>query len=234
METKKAFVRTLERLEGYVKRMDVDLQNARYLHDTDNMAWAYKAAMDIENMAERIVLLSRALPIYTGNPVAAQDVGNCIAANIPVEIGFTAESWFCVRIPLLLPKKAEGSASYVRSFLYPAMQQFFRNKPPVRYSNCVLIYRHVYDKDRSERQRRDHDNIEINMVSDTVALYVMEDDAPVTCQHYYCSAAGTTEQTEVYVVPVKEFHLWLVTETRFPDKGVKLYENIPELPQKEV
>ncbi len=97
------------------------------------------------------------------------------------------------------------------------------NQTPVRYNNCVLIYRHVYDAARPERQRRDHDNIEINMVSDIVAMYVMPDDGPSICSHYYCSAAGTEDRTEVYVVPRESFPIWLVTEKAMPSEGVKLY-----------
>lgn len=73
-------------------------------------------------------------------------------------------------------------------------------------------------------KKRDHDNIEINMVSDIVALYVMPDDGPDVCSHFYCSAKGTDERTEVYVVPKSDFTAWLDTEKTMPDKGVKLYE----------
>lgn len=88
----------------------------------------------------------------------------------------------------------------------------------------MLIYRHVYSRDRPERQRRDHDNIEVNMVSDTVALYVLPDDGPEICCHYYCSAAAQTERTEVYVVPQTEFPYWFESEKKMPEEGVKLYE----------
>ena len=94
----------------------------------------------------------------------------------------------------------------------------------MRYQDCVLIYRHVYDRARPERKMRDHDNIEINMVSDIVAMYVMPDDSPAVCSHYYCSTAGQEERTEVYVVPKKEFPIWLAMENTMPDEGVELYE----------
>ena len=71
---------------------------------------------------------------------------------------------------------------------------------------------------------RDHDNIEINMVSDIVAMYVMPDDGPAVCAHYYCSAAAEQERTEVYVVPKSDFPAWLSGEAAMPDGGVKLYE----------
>lgn len=65
------------------------------------------------------------------------------------------------------------------------------------------------------------------MVSDIIALYVMDDDAPSLCRHYYCSAAGSEERTEVYVVPTCDFPNWLITEKVIPDEGVMLYENDP-------
>ena len=144
--------------------------------------------------------------------------------EIPVKIGYTKEGWFSVRIPMLLPKKSKGSTDYIRSFLYPAMRDFFVEKSPVRYREAVLIYRHVYDRRRPERQMRDHDNIEINMVSDIVAMYVMPDDGPAVCAHYYCSAAAEQERTEVYVVPKGDFPTWLSGEAAMPDGGVELYE----------
>jgi serine O-acetyltransferase len=36
-----------------------------------------------------------------------------IRKHFPVEIGFTKEGWFCLRIPLLLPKKEKGSAAFI-------------------------------------------------------------------------------------------------------------------------
>ena len=104
------------------------------------------------------------------------------------------------------------------------MMNFFMNKRPVRIDDCVLIYRHVYDKARPERRKRDHDNIEINIVSDIVALFVMPDDGPSVCSHYYCSAEGSNERTEVYVIPKPDFPVWLAIEKTMPDEGVKLFE----------
>lgn len=227
-----SFSMTLAKLESQAQKLNMSLRNTRYMYETGNMALTYEIAMRTADVAERIVLLARALPAYTGNPMAAMEVQNLIDISIRVEVGFTDQGWFCVRMPLLLPKKESGSADYVRSFLYPAMNDFFRNKAPVRYEDCVLAYRHVYAKDRPERQKRDHDNIEINMVSDIVALYVLTDDAPSLCRHYYCSAAAKEERTEVYVIPYSDFPLWLDIEKSMPEEGVTLCEQRPEPPKK--
>ena len=229
-----AFSTALCKLESAVKKLDVAVANTRHMYVLGATELAYAAALRCAAAAEQATLLARALPAYTGSPFAAMDVETITATNVPVEIGFTAEGWFSVRLPLLLPKKERGSAEYVRSILLPALKTFFAGRPPMRFDNCVLIYRHVYAEGRPERQRRDHDNIEINMVSDCIALYAMTDDAPGLCSHYYCSAAATAERTEVYVVPQREFAAWLEAEKIMPDEGVKLYDSPPESGKKAV
>ncbi len=224
MAGESSFIKVLDKAELAKRNLEAQMAHVRRFYQDVNLQAAYDAALQMEEISERLVLLTRRLPAYTGCPVAETMVENCMAESIPVEIGFTAEGWFALRIPALLPKKASGSADYVRSFLYPAMRRFFQAQPPVRYQDCVLVYRHVYSRDRPERRYRDHDNIEVNMVSDIVALYVMPDDGPKVCAHYYCSASGADDRTEVYVVPKEEFPLWLVTERAMPDQGVKLYE----------
>lgn len=198
------------------------------------MQVAYEQAMRLEETAERLVLLTRVLPAYTGSDVARLDVDNTIKLCIPVDIGFTTEGWFCLCIPALLPKKGGGSADYIRSFLYPAMQEYFQKKEPVRFTDCVLVYRHVYDRERPERRMRDHDNIETNMVSDIVAMYVMPDDAPPVCSHYECSVMGEDDRTEVYVIPRTDFPQWLSQENERLGEEENVYEKTLEMAKKDM
>ena len=212
MEESKAFIKALERIEKMEGRFQNQMAVVRRLCQDNATRQAYEQAMRLEETSEKLVLLTRVLPVYTGCPYAGEEVQDVVAASVPVEIGFSTEGWFCIRLPCLLPKKEAGSADYIRSFLYPALQRYFAARPPVRYRDCVLIYRHVYDRERPERQRRDHDNIEVNMVSDIIAIYVLPDDRPGVCSHYYCSAAGEADWTEVYVVPKTDFPVWLAME----------------------
>lgn len=218
------FPDTVAKIGKLEKRLQEQLAFVQRSYQDSRMGEAYQHSLNLEETAERMVLLARTLPVYTGAPGAGFEVEQRMEKCIPVEIGFTESNWFCLRIPALLPKKAAGSADYIRSFLYPAMRRFFEGKPSVRYGDCVLAYRHVYDRERPKRRMRDHDNIEINMVSDIVAMYVMPDDSPAVCSHYYCSAEGNGDYTEVYVVPKRDFPLWLSMEKEMPDKGVTLYE----------
>lgn len=208
------YIKTLDKVETKLQRMKEQADAIRWFYDNDNLLESYKQALKLEELSEEAVLLTRVLPAYTGAVNAIVEVDKIVSDTIPVKIGFTAEGWFSVRIPALLPKKASGSADYIRSYLYPAMRRFFEGKPPVRFKDCVIVYRHVYDQSRPEREMRDHDNIEINMVTDIIAMYVLPDDNPAVCSHYYCSAAGCEDRTEVFVIPKREFSRWMAEEKR--------------------
>lgn len=224
MEQRNSFQKVLGRVEKKAGKLWDQIHLVKDSCQGHQMQVAYEQAMRLEETAERLVLLTRVLPAYTGSDVARLDVDNTMKLCIPVDMGFTAEGWFRLCIPALLPKKGGGSADYIRSFLYPAMQEYFQGKEPVRFKDCVLVYRHVYDRERPERRMRDHDNIETNMVSDIVAMYVMPDDAPSVCSHYECSVMGEEDHTEVYVVPRTDFSQWLLQE----NESLKEEENSDE------
>lgn len=224
MKTRSTFQKALDKIDAKIQELYEQAFFVRRSYQDGNIKQAYESALRLEEVSEKTVLLTRALPAYTGNPKARLETENLIKLSIPIEIGFTKEGWFSLRIPALLPKKDAGSADYIRSSLYLAMREFFLDSQPVRYNDCVLIYRHIYARDRPERKKRDHDNIEVNMVSDIVAMYVLPDDGPSICSHYYCSAQGQSDRTEVYVVPQCEFTEWLENEKQMPEQGVKLYE----------
>lgn len=224
MKTHNTFQKALDKIDAKIQELHEQAFSVRRSYQDGNIKQAYESALRLEEVSEKTVLLTRALPAYTGNPKARLETENLIKLSIPIEIGFTKEGWFSLRIPALLPKKDAGSADYIRSSLYLAMREFFLDSQPVRYNDCVLIYRHIYARDRPERKKRDHDNIEVNMVSDIVVMYVLPDDGPSVCSHYYCSAQGQSDRTEVYVVPQCGFTEWLENEKQMPEQGVKLYE----------
>ena len=230
----KRFEQTIERIDRMLAGMTNRIDVIRSCCDQGNLRACYTQLLRLEENAERLTLMTRALPICTGARSAPEDVEQIMQDTIPVELGFTEGGWFCLRMPMLLPKKEAGSVNYLRGFLYPALQEFFSKKPPVRYENCVIIFRHVYARDYPERLKRDHDNIEVNLVTNAVALYTMPDDAPAYCSHFYCSGVDECERTEVYVVPRAEFPQWLSQQGGIPDGGVKLYENRPNPTEKDM
>jgi len=113
-------------------------------------------------------------------------------------------------IPALLPRKERGNQDYIQENLYPAMKRFVEARPPVHFEKSVIVFRHVYDRQRPERLLRDHDNIELNAVVNVVVFYLLRSDGPKWLEHYYCAARGEADATEVYLVPQDDFDIFRV------------------------
>lgn len=218
------FQQMVTRIDRMLARAKDMSETVRILCEKGDMEEANETAFRLEEITEKVVLLTRALPAYTGYPRAKSEVNHIISETVPITIGYTKEGWFSVRIPMLLPKKEHGSTDYIRQILYPAMQRFFKGKIPKKLDRACIVIRHVYSEDRPERRARDHDNIETRIVSDIVAMYTVVDDSPIYCSHLYLTAVGSDERTEVYVIPQSELPTFMEREEGMPKEGEKLYE----------
>lgn len=165
----------------------------------------YRASFSLVQVCEKLALTARALPAYTGRPGAMIVVEQQMMDVTPASMGYTPEGWFTMSIPFLLPKKRGKEMDYLQGLLYPHFRRFFQGHHPEMISDAVLVFRHVYNKKRPERQWRDHDNLEVKTITDMIALFLMPDDNPTICQHFHCSAAGDEEHTEIYLIPQSKF-----------------------------
>ena len=223
------FVKTFTNLEKHYNKLGKEIENTRMLMKGWDTDYAYAYSLRVHEEAERIVLLARDLPCHLGMRDAEERVRSEMEKIVPIEIGYTEEGWFSIKMFSLLPRKEHGNVNYIRQCLYDAMGKFFKDHICDLQKDCVIIYRHVYYNGFPERQMRDHDNIEINMVTDVLATFVLRDDGPSVCRHYYCSAKGSENRCEVYVFPQTDFEKWLKEEQKMPDEGIKLF---PESPKK--
>ncbi len=206
----KQLKRDLDQVSNHLKQMSELNGLIVRCVDTGAMTAAYENALELERLSESCTLYARELPCEFGVPNAVGCVEMIIRDSVLCDIGFTDEGWFRLSIPILLPKKSrKGTVDYIRGTLYPPMTDFFRTNPVKRLDDCVIVFRHVYDRNTPEKRRRDHDNIEIKQVTDIVAWFTMTDDGPGVCSHFYCSAEGERNKTEVYVVPGCDFPKWL-------------------------
>ena len=131
----------------------------QYAQEHGMLSEANMMAFENYRHAEALALCYRAIPTYTGLPYAKKEVQRIMSEEVPFEIGYTDEGWFCVRFPRMLPKKEKGGVEYIRGQLYPALERFFKNEFPVRFGDCVIIYRHVYAEGFPDRKKRDHYSI---------------------------------------------------------------------------
>lgn len=157
-------------------------------------------------LLERSWGILKGLILESGRPNATVALDKVICNAAPVDISFTEEGWFRMKMSSLPAKEMATNANYIRDVLYAQLGAYFRKEGcRKRFHNCVIIFNHIYRYDVPEKQYRDHDNIERNMVVDAVALFVMEDDGARRCQHYYYSSSGDDNATEVFVVPEDQF-----------------------------
>ena len=222
------FLKTFTNLEKHYNKLGKEIENTRMIMKGWDTDYAYAYSLRVHEEAERIALLARNLPCHLGIRDAEERVQSEMEKIVPIEIGYTEEGWFSIKMFSLLPRKEHGNVNYIRQCLYYEMIKFFNEHIHELQKDCVIIYRHVYYNGFPERQMRDHDNIEINMVTDILATFVLRDDGPSVCRHYYCSAKGNENRCEVYVVPQTDFEKWLKAETKMPDKGIKLFPISPK------
>lgn len=208
------FLEVLSQTEVKLKQMSQQVDNIRWMAENGRYDAALEHALRLEYNSERLTLLTRALPGYTGNPLAKAHVEKAIREAVPVEVGYTAEGWFSLRLPLLLPKKEKGSTEFIRGFLYPSMGKFFQGKDPVRYPDAVMIFRHVYSRDRPERERRDHDNIEVNIVADMGFQFMMSLCRRQQCCHITKIMGHIKTRATIYILRIE-------TGRRLPRRGIK-------------
>lgn len=207
------FEKQLMRAMQQTERVNESEQTIINSVGTGDFFKAYNDAFDFAYEVERLSLMARQLPAYTGRSAARDTMEAQVLRSMPITVGYTITGWFGLRLPSLLPKKEKGSADYVRLSLYLALKDYFIQNERKRFRESVIVFRHRYDRHRPERWARDHDNIEINAVIDALALFVLEDDTANLCDHYYCSVSGECNQTEVYVIPRHEFPGWVTMVT---------------------
>ena len=99
-----SFQRTLRDLEGKERQIQMLLRSVQQAQEEET---AYQLSFRLAAACEQATLLARALPAYTGRLRAFQEVGGMVCETVPMDIGFTQEGWFCLRIPFLLPKKGD-------------------------------------------------------------------------------------------------------------------------------
>ena len=188
-----------------LKKVQATLAKTLLFEEGKRYELAYEQAFDFAYEAEKLTLLAREIPAYTGHPKARERMEEQVANTIPISIELIPEGWLKAVIPALLPRKECGNQDYIQENLFPAMRRFMQSRPPFHFGKSVIVFRHVYNHERPERLLRDHDNIELNAVVNVIALYLLRSDGPKWLEHYYCAARGETDSTEVYLVPQDDF-----------------------------
>lgn len=186
----------LNNIESYISKMKKYANNGMY---EDLVETSFRLCKESESFTE----LTRLLPIYTGTYGAKELVEDIIIDTL--EINIDEDDYFTkIHLNALLPKKEKERAGYIRTALISALDRYNVDNPikPIT-EPVVIVFSHNYSDDK--RMWRDHDNIEINVVVDALALYFLIDDTSMLCDHFYFSNKSTEDSTDVYLVKQKDF-----------------------------
>ena len=117
-EENSIFMKTSSRALGILTQLHSETAQAMYAYTVGRQQEANEMALSNAILAERLIGCYRVIPTLLGSPHARKNVEQIMQDEIPIEIGFTADGWFSLRIPRLLPRKerGKGSVEYIRGF----------------------------------------------------------------------------------------------------------------------
>lgn len=116
---------------------------------------------------------------------------------------------FKVTIPCQLPKRRQKNTEYLVQPLMAALYEFADHTPLPKFDEAAVCFVYVVSPQKPLSQVQDHDNIENKQILDVIGTFLLQDDNGLLCSTYQRTERGDHDRTEVYVMPRKNFPLWL-------------------------
>ncbi len=187
---------------------------------------AHQRSLSFWEDACKFFNLGSSIPLISGDPAMELEVDRIVEKELHIEMGYTTEGWFLLKMPSLNPRKDKGNNNHLRRMLIPAFKKYFNGRSETQlFDKCWVIYRHVYDQNYDASARYDIDNYERNYVTDVIAMYVLVDDSAKHCNHILMSVPGSFPHTEVYVIPYEDLFIWLQAMPDIVDSELKIIES---------
>ena len=215
---KEVLSRKINKVAGEIRCLGVDvaalgeLDVARQHDDYSSLS------MDIAIKGEYIVRKLRDLVCgYSSTPKTQLMEQVADGQDILVYYAVAAdESIVEIVIPSLIPNRTKKTMGFITAPLHAALESFVADKPTEqpfkRFKNCVICITHVYSKDLFTKSRqRDHDNIELKGIIDTINTFLLIDDSMVFCDIFTTHTLSDQDYTLISIVPKDMFMEWYLT-----------------------
>lgn len=214
---KEYFDHALDRAIDRAARILDDLRFIRQMHREGQKEQVYNYTLGMVEDVENMTRNARELVLSQRTPTGAEDVRRIVHDNYKIEMGFTQKEWFCLRMPLIIPKKNGYSVKYVENRLRAALEDFWKYRPRIAfpYYNSVIVFRHLYTWRTNAWEHCVPADSEVDCVIRLIFVYVLHQMFQISFQHYHCCSIGEEERTEVYVMPISDFDKWLAQETPY-------------------
>lgn len=199
--------------ENYKKIKEETDLFLKYLHaaettNIDKYPETYeKLVSDCSIKAEKVACSVRHI-IYNTTSIKKSEHMSKVAGAQDIRIMDNGQ-WLSVVLPILMQRKKHKNSEFLTDPLFYALSEYSMANPINILSQCVICFRHIYDRSLPERRIRDYDNIEEKQVLDVIALFTLCDDSGKFCDVFNTTAKGDTDCTEIYVMPPENFLSWL-------------------------
>lgn len=189
-------------LKDFNKSINIINQVEHSLNFQQILEESFHLAKISENLTEHV----RLLPSFTGYNKSQEEIEKIIIEN-NVSVSCSNDV-IHIKMNSLLPKKENERAGYIRTNLIVALKHYCENNNvEIITEPVVVVFKHNYSD--KHRMWRDHDNVEINVVMDALALYFLSDDTSKSCDHFYFSSPSDYDNTDIYIIKQTKFHKWL-------------------------
>lgn len=162
-----------------------------------------KMAREAEWIALKLRHLVYTLPFTRSReylPQAAETMG------IKIE---QRERMYEIVLPGLMPKrKSTRGTEYLIDPLMAALEKYVQEHGVVRFPHSTVCFVMVYDRTLPERRVRDYDNLELKVVLDAVAAFLMDSDGGLLCDAYHSTELGETDCTRMFVMDSRLYPQW--------------------------
>lgn len=177
--------------------------------DTANYPQIYEElSIDAAVRMERLACSLRNI-IYAVNLVPKEVLMEKVADvhGISIEV---SDDQVEITLPSLIPKRGRrNNTAFLTDPLYSFLDRYTREQSFPRFSECVVCFSHVYDRELSLRRIRDYDNQECKQLLDIVAAFLLVDDSGLLCDAYHTTEFSDHDYTVLTVMHKNSFPRWL-------------------------
>ena len=165
-------------------------------------------SMDAAQRAERIACSLRNL-IFAANLIPKPVLMVAVSKEHGITITHSTDR-VVITLPGLMPKRTKRiNTTFLTDPLHASLDAYTKEHTLPHFTECVVCFSHIFDRNLSARRVRDYDNLECKQLLDTVATFLMTDDSGLFCDAYHTTELGDKDCTMLTIMEKRAFPDWL-------------------------
>ena len=198
----------LSRIEEEIPKLSNTI-SAIKITDTGTYGKNYEElSMDAAQRAERIACSLRNL-IFAANLIPKPVLMVAVSKEHGITITHSTDR-VVITLPGLMPKRTKRiNTTFLTDPLHASLDAYTKEHTLPHFTECVVCFSHIFDRNLSARRVRDYDNLECKQLLDTVATFLMTDDSGLFCDAYHTTELGDKDCTILTIMEKRAFPDWL-------------------------